>query len=395
MMKQLGKKFTAVLLAAMMVLSLAVMASAATTQTAGTYSVTAQADKILFTRNGASASYPIKTANIKLTTHKDGDLLVCFTDSTGKARNVTVGKQTSLTLSGPMASLTLAKELNDGVAVTLGATANVTTMTVDTPNPVAINGKVGTLKVTAAANITLAKGATVTKKDVTSKTAKITTSANTAVTAAPTAAATKPAATKPAASSSASTGSKGDYRVKIDSIYWDEDEATLGDVLDELNDNLEVYDYATRTYLAGDARWTTSNNRSVQSGKSYTFTFTPDDKSYAPVDGSVKIYLDVASGEIDLELKSPGYLVAKDDDVKLKSLLSDLKKMVRAYDDNGDEVKGTVSWVSNGSNTIDNGRSYTYKFKPSSSRYESEEGKVYVYTAVSYTHLTLPTTPYV
>ncbi|WP_347295249.1 hypothetical protein, partial [uncultured Anaerotruncus sp.] len=345
-MKQLGKKFTAVLLAAMMVLSLAVMASAATTQTAGTYSVTAQADKILFTRNGASASYPIKTANIKLTTHKDGDLLVCFTDSTGKARNVTVGKQTSLTLSGPMASLTLAKELNDGVAVTLGATANVTTMTVDTPNPVAINGKVGTLKVTAAANITLAKGATVTKKDVTSKTAKITTSANTAVTAAPTAAATKPAATKPAASSSASTGSKGDYRVKIDSIYWDEDEATLGDVLDELNDNLEVYDYATRTYLAGDARWTTSNNRSVQSGKSYTFTFTPDDKSYAPVDGSVKIYLDVASGEIDLELKSPGYLVAKDDDVKLKSLLSDLKKMVRAYDDNGDEVKGTVSWVS-------------------------------------------------
>ncbi len=380
MMKQLGKKFTAVLLAAMMVLSLAVMASAATTQTAGTYSVTAQADKILFTRNGASASYPIKTANIKLTTHKDGDLLVCFTDSTGKARNVTVGKQTSLTLSGPMASLTLAKELNDGVAVTLGATANVTTMTVDTPNPVAINGKVGTLKVTAAANITLAKGATVTKKDVTSKTAKITTSANTAVTAAPTAAATKPAATKPAASSSASTGSKGDYRVKIDSIYWDEDEATLGDVLDELNDNLEVYDYATRTYLAGDARWTTSNNRSVQSGKSYTFTFTPDDKSYAPVDGSVKIYLDVASGEIDLELKSPGYLVAKDDDVKLKSLLSDLKKMVRAYDDNGDEVKGTVSWASNGSNTIDNGRSYTYKFKPSSSRYESEEGKVYVYT---------------
>ncbi|GKH47344.1 hypothetical protein CE91St45_19060 [Oscillospiraceae bacterium] len=390
MMKQLGKKFTAVLLAAMMVLSLAVMASAATTQTAGTYSVTAQADKILFTRNGASASYPIKTANIKLTTHKDGDLLVCFTDSTGKARNVTVGKQTSLTLSGPMASLTLAKELNDGVAVTLGATANVTTMTVDTPNPVAINGKVGTLKVTAAANITLAKGATVTKKDVTSKTAKITTSANAAVTAAPTAAATKPAATKPAAtkpaatkpaaSSSASTGSKGDYRVKIDSIYWDEDEATLGDVLDELNDNLEVYDYATRTYLAGDAKWTTSNNRSVQSGKSYTFTFTPDDKSYAPVDGSVKIYLDVASGEIDLELKSPGYLVAKDDDVKLKSLLSDLKKMVRAYDDNGDEVKGTVSWVSNGSNTIDNGRSYTYKFKPSSSRYESEEGKVYVYT---------------
>lgn len=378
MMKQLGKKFTAVLLAAMMVLSLAVMASAATTQTAGTYSVTAQADKILFTRNGASASYPIKTANIKLTTHKDGDLLVCFTDSTGKARNVTVGKQTSLTLSGPMASLTLAKELNDGVAVTLGATANVTTMTVDTPNPVAINGKVGTLKVTAAANITLAKGATVTKKDVTSKTAKITTSANTAVTAAPTAAATKPAATKPAASSSASTGSKGDYRVKIDSIYWDEDEATLGDVLDELNDNLEVYDYATRTYLAGDARWTTSNNRSVQSGKSYTFTFTPDDKSYAPVDGSVKIYLDVASGEIDLELKSPGYLVAKDDDVKLKSLLSDLKKMVRAYDDNGDEVKGTVSWVSNGSNTIDNGRSYTYKFKPSSSRYDSEEGTITV-----------------
>ena len=76
---------------------------------------------------------------------------------------MTVGKQTSLTLSGPMASLTLAKELNDGVAVTLGATANVTTMTVDTPNPVAINGKVGTLKVTAAANITLANRILTTK----------------------------------------------------------------------------------------------------------------------------------------------------------------------------------------------------------------------------------------
>lgn len=387
MMKQLGKKFTAVLLAAMMVLSLAVMASAATTATAGTYSVTAQADKILFTRNGASASYPIKTANIKLTTHKDGDLLVCFTDSTGKARNVTVGKQTSLTLSGPMASLTLAKELNDGVAVTLGATANVTTMTVDTPNPVAINGKVGTLKVTAAANITLAKGATVTKKDVTSKTAKITTSANAAVTAAPTAAATKPAATKPAATkpaatkpaapSSASTGSKGDYRVKIDSIYWDEDEATLGDVLDELNDNLEVYDYATRTYLAGDARWTTSNNRSVQDGKSYTFTFTPDDKSYAPVDGSVKIYLDSASGDLELVVKD-SVLHAKDGDVKLKELLKDLKKIVKAYDDNGDEVKGTVKWVSNGNNTVDKDRDYKFKFVPNSSRYDSVEDTIRV-----------------
>lgn len=381
MMKQLGKKFTAVLLAAMMVLSLAVMASAATTQTASTnYSVTVQADKILFTRNGASASYPIKTANIKLTTHKDGDLLVCFTDSTGKARNITVGKQTSLTLSGPMASLTLAKELNDGVAVTLGATGNVTTMTVDTPNPVAINGKVGTLKVTAAANITLAKGAAVTKKDVTSRTAKITTSANAAVTAAPTAAAapaTKPAATKPAASSTASTGTKGDYRVKINSIYWDEDEATLGDILDELNDNLEVYDYTTRTYLAGDAKWTTSNNRSVQDGKSYTFTFTPDDKSYASVDGSVKIYLDSASGDIELVLKKD-VLYAKDEDVKLKSLLSDLKKIVKAYDDNGDEVKGTVKWVSNDSNTIDDGREYKFKFVPSNSRYDSEEGTITV-----------------
>ena len=101
-------------------------------------------------------------------------------------------------------------------------------------------------------------------------------------------------------------------------------------------------DDATRTYLAGDAKWTTSNNRSIQSGKSYTFTFTPDDKSYAPVDGSVKIYLDVASGDIELVLKKD-VLYAKDEDVKLRSLLSDLKKIVKAYDDNGDEVRRAPS----------------------------------------------------
>lgn len=382
MMKQLGKKFTAVLLAAMMVLSLAVIASAATTPAVNNnYSVTAQADKILFTRNGASASYPIKTANIKLTTHKDGDLLVCFTDSTGKARNVTVGKQTSIELSGPMASLTLAKELNDGVAVTLGATANVTTMTVGTPNPVAINGKIGTLKVTAAADITMAKGATVTKKDITSKTAKITTSQNAAVSAvakATPAIPANPATKTPAIPATPSANSnKGDYRVKIDSIYWDEDEATLGDILDELNDNLEVYDYTTRTYLTGDAKWTTSNNRSVQDGKSYTFTFTPDDKSYAPVVGSVRIYLDSASGEIEFDFKQK-YLYAKDDNVKLSSLLKDLKKIVKVYDDNGDEVKGSFKWVSNGRNTVDEGRSYKFKFVPNSSRYDSEEDTIIV-----------------
>lgn len=85
----------------------------------------------------------------------------------------------------------------------------------------------------------------------------------------------------------------------------------------------------------------------------------------------------MASGDIELVLKKD-VLYAKDEDVKLRSLLSDLKKIVKAYDDNGDEVKGTVKWVSNDSNTIDDGREYKFKFVPSSSRYDSEEGTITV-----------------
>ena len=111
------KRITAICLALVMMLSLAVGASAASN-----YSLKVQNKYVQFYRGGSlTGSYLSKDGAVSLTSSK-GDLLVCFTDSTGKSRRITLGSQSDLSVTGSLPSLSLSKTLDSDVQVTIGGT---------------------------------------------------------------------------------------------------------------------------------------------------------------------------------------------------------------------------------------------------------------------------------
>ena len=142
--------------------------------------------------------------------------------------------------------------------------------------------------------------------------------------------------------SNTSTSSDSRIRLTTKAINADYDD-TLDDLIDELNDNVEAYDTVNKEYLSGDCDWKSSRT-------SYSL-----DKSGT------------------LSYNSTMYF---EDGDRLSDYTRELKDSITARNDEGDEIRGSVSW-SNGSKTeIRSGRSYTFKFKPSSSRYETVEGSV-------------------
>ena len=133
------KRITALCLALVMMLSLAVGASAASN-----YSLKVQNKYVQFYRGGnLTGSYLSKDGAISLNSSK-GDLLVCFIDSTGKSRRITLGSQSDLSVTGSLPSLSLPKTLDSDVQVTIGGTVN-------------------TLTVAGANKVTVSRGSTITR----------------------------------------------------------------------------------------------------------------------------------------------------------------------------------------------------------------------------------------
>lgn len=361
-MNLIRKRLTSIALAAVMTVSTAVVASAAAAPLP--YGVSVSGKNLSLTKNSkAVASYTLKTADLSLTSGKTGSLLLCFTDSTGKSRAISLGSQTALTLEGKLDSLSVQKALDDGVAVSLGTTADVAKLTVSSPNQIAVSGKVSAMTLSAAAKVTVKKGASVAKTVKSDSKATVTVEKG-----------TTSAAAKPTTSTSKTTSSSSsNIRLKIDPIEGDEGDRLM-DLVDELNSNVYAYDAYTDDIIDGKCTWNNSRYAEVDDDdESYSFTFTPDDDDLAPIKGKITIYVKGAFGDVTLHVDGP--IEAEDGD-KLNDLKDKLEDAVEALDDNGDIVDGTFKWDSSGSTEV-RSRSYGFTFKPKkSSRYDSEDGSI-------------------
>lgn len=368
MIRSIGKKLTSLALAAAITVSTAVAVSAATTTTLP-YGVKVTGKKLSLTKSGkAVAGYALKSTDVAFTTGKTGNLLLNFIDSTGKSRYISLGKQTTMNVEGTLNSVSVKKALQDDVVVSIGTTANVTKLSVASPNKISVSGKVSTMNLSAAAKVTVRKGAKVTKTTKTDAKATVTVEKGAAV--------TKPTVAKnPVKTSKPTKTSTAKIRLEIDPLEGNEDDRLL-DLLDDLNDN--VYAYDTRTYdtVEGECTWNYPRYAELDDDdRSYPFTFTPNDESYEPVKSKVMIYVDGAFGDISLHYDTK-VLSAKDGD-KLRDLTDALEDAVEARDDNGDLVKGSFKWDSSSSTEVREGRSYDFTFKPrKSSRYDSEDGSI-------------------
>ncbi|WP_368233850.1 hypothetical protein [Anaerotruncus rubiinfantis] len=359
-MKTFGKRALSLCLSLVLVLGLCVVASAATTAASPVYGLTVQNKNLLFTQNGQTVgTFTARDTKLTLTTDKDKDFLVCYYDANNKYRAVSLGKQTSLVIGGKMDALTVNKALNDKITITTASNSEIGTFKVASPNTVRIQGKVGTLTVTDAAKITLASSAKVTSKSLV-KTAKLTTEKG-----------AQSGTAKPAVTTKPSTGA---IKVKADPIEADDGDK-LRDLLEDLNDNVYAYDSKTDDEISGTCEWVSSGSREVTKDGTFSFTFIPDDRDYDPVKGSVKIYVDGAFGEIDL-VYDGGHSVKVASGTKMKELKDWLKDNVYAEDDNGDEVKGSIKWSYGSSDKIERSRTYKFTFKPSSSKYDDEDGEI-------------------
>ncbi|MEM1485765.1 hypothetical protein V6615_12980 [Oscillospiraceae bacterium PP1C4] len=376
-MKGLSKKFMSMLLALVMVLSIGVTASAASSSI---FSVEVQKGKIIFIQNGkAVGTFLTKNSNVTLTTDSEEDFLVCYYDTNDKYRSITLGDQKSLSIKGTMTSLTVSKNLDATIKLTLAPASNVAIMKISSPNDVTIQGKVGTLSVAAAADVTISSSAKVSQTTITDKKAVITTEKGASVgktTAKAPAKATKPAAPakKPAAKKS---NSNSQITLKTKAIYAESGD-TLSDLIEDLNDNVEAYDKATDDYMSGTAEWTSTRRSELDDDGTFGFVFTPDEAGYNSIRGSIKVYVDTAHGDITIHIENPKQIDAKDGD-KLKEYNNELDDMVWAEDDDGDEVEGKAKFNSS-STTLDSDRDreYEFTFTPRSSKYNKEKGDIYV-----------------
>ncbi len=366
----LRKRLTSIVLAAVMTVSTAVTASAAAAPLP--FGVSVSGKNLSLTKNGkAGTSYMLKTADVSLTSGKTGSLLLCFTDSTGKSRAISLGSQTALSLEGKLDSLSIQKALDDVVAVTLGTTADVAKLTVSSPNKIAVGGKISAMTLAAAAKVTVYKGASVAKTVKSDSKATVTIEKGTAAPTAPAAAPKKTTTTKKTTSSSSSS-----IRLKVDPIEGDEDDRLM-DLVDELNSNVYAYDSKTDDVIDGKCTWNNSRYAELSNkDESYSFTFTPDDDSIAPIKGKITIYVKGAFGDVTLHYNDT--TIEAEDGDKLSDLKEALEDAVEAWDDNGDIVDGTFKWDSSGSTKV-RGRSYGFTFKPKkSTRYNTEDGSIVI-----------------
>ena len=352
------KRITAICLALVMMLSLAVGASAASN-----YSLKVQNKYVQFYRGGSlTGSYLSKDGAVSLTSSK-GDLLVCFTDSTGKSRRITLGSQSDLGVTGSLPSLSLSKTLDSDVQVTIG-------------------GTVGTLTVAGANKVTVSRGATVTTAKLTSSKAKLTASSGSSVksvTAVTKSSVSGTVGSLKTGSGSDSDSTSGSSALKLSTRTIDAD---YGDRLSSLQDDLE--ENVTASYngrkVSGRVSWVSSGSTAIRRSGTVRFLFTPDSSSYKKTYGS--IYIDVDGGDDDEDsstsntgVKLTTKTIRADSGDRLRDLEDDLEDNVKATYD-GKTISGEVSWDSSRSTVVKKSGSYKFVFEPDSSRYKTTTGTI-------------------
>lgn len=376
-MKATFKKLTALTLVLALALSSGVLANAATASskkttssktttssdsaTGKSYGLTVKSTSLLFTVGGkTTTTLPSKNANITIKRDANDNMLVSYLDKSGKTKSASLGKQNTLTISGTVGTLTLDKSLGKTPTITLAAGATAARISVAAPCSVKVDGKLGTLSVTGAANVVIGPKATVDKKIISSKSAKVTTSKKTSNTV----------------DDDDDDLPKGKtLRMKIGTIELDEADY-LENLEGELSDAVEVTIPKDDETMFGEFKWNSSGSVKVVDGRSYAFTFYPDDEEYEVKTGSIKVYIDRSHGDVTLDYKRDS--LEFKEGARVSNLKSEMRKNVTAYDDDDNKVSGSFDFDESSSNTLTDGRTYYFTFKPSGNRYDECDGSITV-----------------
>lgn len=359
-MKTISKKLLALCCAAALVLGLQVASFAADLG----YSVVVSSSQVQLVQNGKVANtYQIKSSDITITATKDYPLILSFKDSASKKKNISLGDQTSLTISGTLSSLTLDKALSSSFTLNIGAKASVSAMTVHSGGKVVIADDAKVSKISSSnknASIKTASG-----KTVTSSTAK-----------APTAT-VQPS--KPASSSPSTSVPTTDIRLTIKALSCSKGD-TLFDLEEDLNDNVTARD-ASGDFVDGECKWNYSTSREINDDSVMPFTFYPAMEAYPPVKGSVKIYADGNSEDIKIsytDYTESNPLLVGDGD-RLSDFTTEVKDSIYVENDNGDSVPYTFKWNTTTKFTgTERLRAYRFTITPKNSRYLKQEGVIYI-----------------
>ena len=167
----------------------------------------------------------------------------------------------------------------------------------------------------------------------------------------------------------------GDLRLETSTIYADDGDR-LRDLEDQLEDNVRAYHNGSRVY--GEVEWVSSRNTTVSRTRSYDFRFIPNSSRYDTVRGSIRVVVDDDDSDYDYYLEIDDIEV-DGDDYTLRDLRSDLRRAVKAYDDDTDRrVSGSLEWRESDSTRVRESGYYEFVFDPSSSRYDSTRDDIYI-----------------
>ena len=376
-------RFWAVCLVFVMLFSFAVPIQAANYP----YSINVKDNHVLFIRNGVvEGSYLVNNTSLTLMSQA-GDLLVCFYNNQNVYKYITLGKQSSLNVSGAMQSLSLNKNLDKTVKVNTASSSSINKMQVSSAsNNVNIHGKVGTLTVSSAAKVSVQNDASVGTANLTSSRSRLNTVGTGYVDLVQ-------AANRSSVSNrgigtlrigtnfavSATTNSSG-LRLSAKNLYADYNDR-LRDVLYDLANNVTATVGGKK--VSGSVSWTAPTSTLLKRSGTYQYLFKSTNGTYGSKRGSVRIIVDDYyddhydyDDDIDLDIDS---FTVSSSSKRLSNYTSKLNSHVKAYNDDGRRISGEAEWVLS-STRVRETDYYSFVFIPNSSRYSRirDEIKIYV-----------------
>ncbi len=378
-MKSIRRRFLAVCLSLIMLFCAAVPA-----QAAYPYSVKVQNNSVLFIRNGKTeGKYPVNSTSLTMMS-KSGELLVCFYNSQNVYKYITLGKQNAVTVSGTMKSLSLSSSLSKNAKVTVGAASDIGSMQISSAsNNVIIQGDVETLNVSAAAKVSVSKGASINTAKLTSSSAKLIASSGSSVdyvqAVRKSSVSGNGIGTLKIGGSTVSSGSSSSLRLTSTTIYADYSER-LRDLLNDLADNVNAT--VGGRSVSGTVTWVSPTSTILKKSGSYQYLFKSANNRYGSKRGTIRIIVDNEYDDYDddIELDIDSFTIS-DSNKRLSSYTSKLNSHVKAYDDDGDgdRISGKSVWVLDNTR-VDETDFYPFIFIPNSSRYSRirDEIKIYV-----------------
>lgn len=354
-----------------------------------TYTVSVSSGQLSILKNGYVTSvYRTASSNVTVATGENGDLLVCYYNTSNNYVGVTLGSQQIVNFYGSIDTLKLDSSLDRPVVV--GNTATVNRLEVGAPVKVSIWGKVKGGSVDAAATIVAAKGSTVSDLFFYNSRAKFypnegSTIDGTTVRSSENAGAYRygdpPSSSSSGSSSSSSssgttTNSTSGITLRSTALYAIIGE-TLSDLKYELMYNVTARDRNGRV-LDGTFEWVDRGSTRLLESKSYRYRFIPDDSGYDTVTGYIRINVDddeELKDELTLEIDGP--INTSYDNKRLSYFQSKLEARVEAYNEDGRKVNGKVRWNSPSRKVTETG-TFKFTFTPNNPTYQTTTGEIQI-----------------